>query len=118
MERPDQVERKISFNPEAAAFSPTTNAMNQAEGVATATRSAARESSSLRISAVPRGMSMLLLFQTLTDYDAEDIFQAIKNRSKALLSQQSDSTSAPLQLQDLVAESVPENIMTSPFGGE
>jgi hypothetical protein len=36
MERPDQTERRISFNPEAAAFSPTTASIRAANAFAAA----------------------------------------------------------------------------------
>jgi hypothetical protein len=56
MERSDQVDRKVSFNPEAAAFSPITTAAEQAENVAQGPGSAECGGSGLGMAAVPHGM--------------------------------------------------------------
>jgi hypothetical protein len=65
MERPDQVERKISFNPEAAAFSPIVTAAQQAEESDTAIGTAERGNSPFKLLAIPRREFVIVVICSL-----------------------------------------------------
>lgn len=119
MERPDQVERKVSFNPEAAAFSPITTAAEQAENITQGAGSAECHSSGFGMSAVPHGMSLESPGQRSVSNKPEDSpLASIKKTRTVETGEASASDPDRLQLQDLLDKGIPMEALMRSLEGE
>jgi hypothetical protein len=120
MESPNRVERKVSFNPEAAAFSPTTMAVKQAEDLAASTGTAEHRSPGFGGSATPRRNYVESSLRHVTYQDAEDspFGSQAKGKRPVRHGQASSSSPAPLQLQDLLDKGIPLEALMRTLGGE
>lgn len=111
MERRDQGDRKVSFNPEAAAFSPITTAAEQAEDDARAECRFAK-------SAVPHGMSLEVPGQQcLGNTPADSPLETFKKLRIAASGEASDIDPDRLQLQNLVDKGLPAEALMRSLGG-
>jgi hypothetical protein len=106
MERPDSMDRKTSFNPKAAAFSPSTAPIKLAEMPNTTAGS--------RISALPRRRSYRFFRVISTNDMTEDSFVSLhtNNLEEANLALQQVS------LEDLLSQGIPMDVLMRTFSGE
>jgi len=118
MERPDQAERKVSFNPEAATFSPTTIAAKQAEETSTATGSAERGSSGLRASRLPGRMLNDSCPWNPANQNTEYSPKRTSKKKRQSNLESPISASGALYLEDLMAKGIPKEALMRTLGGE
>lgn len=119
MERSDQADRKVSFNPEAAAFSPITTAAEQAENVTQGPGSAERGSSGFGMAAVPHGGSFEAPgHQDITNYPQDSPFGSKGKMCAAEVGESSASGQDRLQLQDFLDKGIPLGSLMSSLQGE
>lgn len=119
MERPGQQERKVSFNPEAIAFSPTAIAAKEAEDGTQTTGSAERLSTrAFEKSAVPRRTSSESRGGEHADAQPEDSPLGAIKKTRVAEANESSTTSGPdrLQLQDLLDNGIPMGLVENQGG--
>jgi hypothetical protein len=115
MERQDQAERKSSFNPEAAAFSPT--AAEQAARSATSAGMIEPVPLQARVSALPRRKCASPCTGHFTEKNAEDSPLRARDMRQAHITT-SGLAPVPMRLEEFLSRGQPLDLGAQTPGGE
>jgi hypothetical protein len=110
MKHLDAMDRKTSFNPEAAAFSPTTASIKLAERSTAATGS--------KISILPRRMFHNSIKAKFIEFETED---SPVRSDKSMLKNHLEKANAALQqvtVEDLLTQGISMDLLMRAFGGK